>query len=116
MRSAWTFLRRLFGDLFEVERVAEDVLVVRSGFACVRMDRAGGRVLRGERRIARWDQIASVHLLRDRDENGPSGWVLSLRLLPSGAVELGRLADELEASTAAARIATFCGVRVELTR
>jgi hypothetical protein len=57
-----------------------------------------------------------VHLLRDRDENGPSGWKLSLRLLPSGSVELGTMRNELDASSVAAQVATFCNVRVELTR
>jgi hypothetical protein len=110
------FLRRTFGDVFEVERIAEDVLVLRSGFNCVRLDRAGGQVLKGDRRTARWDQIASVHLLRDRDENGPTGWTISLRLLPSGSVKIGTLTNELDASSVAAQVATFCNVRVELTR
>ncbi len=76
-------------------------------------DRRRKVVLRGERVLAKYADIKSVDVTHFcRDDDGPEYWKVSLSAGAFAGLEIGRTRNDVEASIAAARMATVAGVKV----
>ena len=79
----------------------------------VTFDRRRKLVLRGGRVLAKSADIASIDVTHvRRDDEQPEYWRVSLGTGMFSSVELGRTRNDVEASIAAARVATVMGVKV----
>jgi hypothetical protein len=115
--SLRNLLRWAIGErCIELARSGNEILVVGTGINAVRLDRGKRQVFRWGHPLARWSELAGVRLVKIRDADHPDYWRVLLLLRSSRSVVLGEATDELEASTAAAQVATFCNVPVEIRR
>ena len=75
-------------------------------------DRRRKSVLRGGCVLARYAEIKSVDVRHMRDDESPEYWKVSLSTGLFSGVEIGTTRNDVEASIAAARVATIAGVKV----
>jgi hypothetical protein len=62
--------------------------------------------------LARFDEIQSIELRCQSDDDGPAYWIVRLRISWLSSVQVGRTSDRVEASIVGARLSTFTGKRV----
>ena len=79
-------------------------------------DRRRKVVLRGGRVLARFADIESVDVTHVIDDDRPECWKVGFSTGMFSSVEIGRTRDDVEASIAAARVATVAGVQVRSLR
>jgi hypothetical protein len=75
-------------------------------------DRRRKLVLRGGRVLLKSAEIKSVDIMRIRSDDSPDYWRVSLSTGLFSGVDMGKTSDDVEASIAAARVATILGVKV----
>lgn len=79
----------------------------------VTFDRRRNVILRGGRVLAKSADVASIDVAHVRqDDEQPEYWRVSLGTGMFSSAELGRTRNDVEASIAAARVATVMGVKV----
>lgn len=78
----------------------------------VTFDRRRKVILRGGRVLAKSADIKSVDITHVQDDEAPDYWKVGLSTGIFSKVELGTTIDDVEASIAAARVATVAGLKV----
>jgi len=87
-------------------------LVLRHGHRMTTFDRLSRTVVQNARLAARFGVIQHVRVERLPADEGAPAWLVALDLSGSRRLEVGRSNNEGEASSVAARIATFTGTPV----
>ena len=118
---AKTFVREFVGEAkrvllptHSIEIVTQDDvrLVLRSLGREVVANKRFGTVKSEERVLARFDAIRWIEVARERNDDAPETWKVSLYISWLSRVQIGRTNDALEASVAGARLSTITGKKV----
>ncbi len=125
MSAIWnfakTFVREFVGEAkrvllptHSIEIVAQDEvrLVLRSLGRELVANKRFGTVKTEERILARFDAIQWIEVARERNDDAPETWKVSLCVSWLSRVQIGRTNDALEASLVGARLSTITGKKV----
>ncbi|WP_157359985.1 hypothetical protein [Caldimonas brevitalea] len=102
----------LSGETIEIADHDDVSLVLRSMGREIIANKRYRTIKSGDRVLALFDQIQSIEVAREADDEGQETWRVSLYISWLSRVQIGRTTDATEVSIVGARLSTITGKKV----